>query len=205
MGKLRIPFDFSATADVKDGVYDALVEKLTYRPEVDASESRDGKPKSAQISVQYTITEDGEYEGEVLFQNLYLTKKSIKRAIAFFEAFGESFDELVVDEETGVVLEPDLSGIAVQIKTFVDGQWGNKIDEPPVVMGKRRKAKAKPAADEDDDEDEAPRKRSRKPAVDEDDDEDEPAPIKRKRRAAEDDDDDEDDAPPKRRGGRSIR
>ena len=162
MTKLKIPLDFEGVdrAEVEAGVYAAVIENLKYRPEVAKDESRDGKAKSAQIAVEYTITGPGDYEGEKLWQNLYMTEKSMYRVKAFFDAFDEEYAELVVDEESGIVLEPDLSGIAVEIKTFIDGQWGNKIDEPPVVMAqpKRRatRAKAEPETDEDDEPEEKP-------------------------------------------------
>lgn len=187
MGKLRIPLDFEGAdrTAVDAGVYAAVIENLKYRPEVDAAESRDGKAKSAQIAVEYTITEPGDFQGEKLWQNLHLTEKAMFRAARFFEAFGEEFDELVVDEETGIVLEPDLSGIAVEVKTFIDGQWGNKIDEPPVVISKGKARKAKPKDEDEDEDDGAPRKRSSRKASDDDDDEDDDddgAPAKGKRR-----------------------
>lgn len=162
--KLRIPFDFAAGENIEAGVYSALIEKLTYRPEVSKEESRDGKAKSPQISVQYTVTEPGDAEGETLFQNLYLTQKARRRAVAFFDAFDEEFDELVVDEETGVILEPNLEGMAVEVKVFIDGQYGPKIDEPPVVLtkGKGKAAPKSKSEDDDDadDEDEAPARKS---------------------------------------------
>ena len=162
MGRLKIPLDFEGIGgEVDEGVYAAVIENLKYRPEVDAKESRDGKAKSAQIAVEYTITEKGDFEGEKLWQNLYMTPKSMHRVKDFFDAFGEDYKELVVDEETGIVLEPDLSGLAVEIKTFIDGKWGNKIDEPPVVIqkGKAAKAKARDEDDDDDDSDDEPEER----------------------------------------------
>lgn len=167
MGRLKIPLDFEGVGgEVEAGVYAAVIENLKYRPEVDAKESRDGKPKSAQIAVEYTITEEGDFQGEKLWQNLHMTPKAMFRVKDFFDAFGEDYAELVVDEETGIVLEPDLSGTAVEIKTFIDGKWGNKVDEAPVVLSKSRaKRKASRAEAEDDaDEDEAeekPAKRGR--------------------------------------------
>jgi len=135
---IKVPLDFDGIEDfdnIPAGVYPAVIEKLTYRPAKEASESQDGKAKSASVSVEYTVT-DPEYEGRKLWQNLYFTPKAMWRAARFFKVFGEDYRELDVDEETGIVLSPSLGGIAVEVKTYVDGDWGNKVDDPPVPLGK---------------------------------------------------------------------
>lgn len=150
---LKIPLDFEGVEEfdvLPAGVYGAVVEKLTYRPELDADESPDGNPKSASISVEYTVTEPEDMVGRKLWQNLYFTPKALFRMKAFFDAFDAEMAELEVDEETGLVLSPDLSGTAVEVKARVDG-WGgsdrNKIDQAPVVIGSAAKKAEKPAAD----------------------------------------------------------
>lgn len=153
MSSIKVPLDFDGVEDfdnIPAGVYPAVIEKLTYRPALSESESKDGKAKSASVSVEYTVT-DPEYEGRKLWQNLYFTPKAMWRAARFFKVFEVDYRELTVDEETGIVTDPDLSGIAVEVKTYVDGDWGNKVDEPPVPLGKpaaRRSAPAQEASEE---------------------------------------------------------
>lgn len=168
MPTLKIPLDFEGVEDfdtLPAGVYPAVVEKLTYRPAKKAEESPDGKAKVASISVEYSVT-DPEFEGRKLWQNLYFSQGALFRMKAFFDAFGASADELKVDEETGLVLEPDLGGTAVEVKTFIDGYGGtdrNKIDAPPVVIGSAAKkvaaARKARAADADEVADDAPPRR----------------------------------------------
>lgn len=162
MGKLHIPLDFDGVEDfdvIPAGVYPAVIEKLTYKEAKEAG-------KFPQVSVEYTVT-DPEFEGRKLWQNLSFSPKAVFRMAKFFAAFGEDYAELEVDEDTGVVTDPDLAGMAVEVKTFVEPYQGvdrNKIDEPPVLIGsaarKRATQKARPAADDDDgDADDSPPKR----------------------------------------------
>lgn len=160
MSSIKVPLDFDGVEDfdnIQAGVYPAVIEKLTYRPALDETESKDGKAKSASVSVEYTIT-DPEYEGRKVWQNLYFTPKAMWRAARFFKVFDVDYRELTVDEDTGIVTDPDLSGQAVEIKTYIDGDWGNKVDEPPVPIGRKQAPKRK-AKDEDEEADDRPVRR----------------------------------------------
>jgi hypothetical protein len=152
MGKLKIPLDFDGVEDfdaIPAGVYPAVIEKLTYK---DATE----EGKFPQVSVEYTVT-DPDYEGRKLWQNLSFSPKAIFRMKRFFDVFGEDYEELEVDEDTGIVLDPDLAGTAVEVKTHIEPYQGvdrNKVDEAPVLVGSgaKKRAAARAKRQEEDDE-----------------------------------------------------
>jgi hypothetical protein len=163
---LRIPLNFDDVQEfdvLETGVYSAVIEKLMYSGE---GQKQDGTPKSASIRVEYTLTEP-DFEGRKVSQWLYLSPKAIFRAKSFFDRFDADIDELVLDEEEDdngahLVLEPDLSGEAVEIKIKKVPKWGdpdrddNKVDDTPVRIGsaakdargrtERAQAKMSPAA-----------------------------------------------------------
>ncbi len=181
---MRIPLNFDDIESqdfdaMPTAVYSAVIEKLVYKPE---SRKDDGSTKAPNIRVEYTLTEP-EYEGRKISQWLYLSEKAMFRAKAWFDAVDSDVSELVLDDETlddgisRLVVEPDLSGTAVEVKIKRVPKYGdpekddNKVDDPPVLLGSKAKAKA----------------------------------AKSKAAEADDDDEEDQDEKPRRRGGRSIR
>lgn len=152
---IRVPLDFSEAKEyavLEGGVYDAVLEKIVWQEQT-------GNQKADQLRVQYTIT-DGEYKGEQVSQWLSFSDRALMRMKEFFDAFEDVDmpDELEIDEEDGVLLDPDLSDTPVQIKvtkvkSFKDRtKWVNQIDGPPKVGGTKR-AKASSSRRSRDDED----------------------------------------------------
>lgn len=114
------PIDFGAVEELKNiavgGPYEGVVEKITYK-----EASKPGK--FPQLSVEIIGT-GGEIDGEKTWQNLSFSPKALGMPLekngmkAFFGVFGVEFDrpwpdEGDIDEDSGLVLDPDLSGVPV--------------------------------------------------------------------------------------------
>lgn len=157
---IRVPLDFSEAkefAAIEGGVYDAVLEKIVWQ-------EQSGNQKADQLRVAYTIT-DGEYKGEPISQWLSFSERALFRMKEFFDAFDVDMpDELEIDEEDGVLLDPDLSGTPVQIKvtkvkSFKDRtKWVNQVDGAPKVTSKP-KASSRRSRDEDDEPEETGKRR----------------------------------------------
>ena len=150
--------DFSAVEDMSPldaGRYRAQIEKMTFRP-------APTDDKSDQISVQYIVTEDGDYLGRKAWTNLYLSAKALFRVKAWFNSMGLDGDEIAYDydEETLEILEPDLVGVDVEITVkneLYQGEKQAKVVAVERVAPPKRLKKAKPAPEpepEEDDEEE---------------------------------------------------
>lgn len=148
-GTFVVPVDFSDVEEfelIPAGVYSAVVEGL------DFIEAKD-EDHYPQLKVTYTLTEDGELQGKKVSQWLSFSPKSTFWMKQFFDAFQVELSQLVVDEDTNVVTEPDLSDAVVTIKVLVVPHYQdrtrkvNKIDAAPVVKSVPGR-KVTPAAEE---------------------------------------------------------
>lgn len=164
---IRIPVDFSAVEEyevVGSGNYSAVVEQLLY---IEAK----AEDKFPQIQVTYTLTEDGETQGRKLSQWLSFSPKALFRMKAWFDAFDVEIDELEIDEESGIITAPDLTGSTVEIKVGVEPSFKdktqkvNRIDGAPLVHSVPEQRPVKKTrvlprgASRDEAEDEAPPKK----------------------------------------------
>lgn len=212
----RNTIDFSDVEDfapLPAGTYRAQVESMTFREAPDET-------KSDQISVQYVVTEDGEFLGRKAWTNLYLTPKALWRAKKWFGQMGLEDEALEYDydDETGEVTEPDLVGVDVEIEIKNEVYKGETqarvIGVERIEAPKRKrpaKASTKKAAveeEEDEEEDERPRKTAkskttkRRPAKDEDEDEDEEDDEDENDDEDEDDEEEEEEEEPRRKPSR---
>lgn len=172
---IRVPIDFASATDeyelIPAGVYSAILEGMTYQ-------EAQSEGKFPQLQVDYTLTEDGDFEGRKLSQWLSFSPKALLvprfGMKAFFDAFEVDIDELEIDEETGVVVNPELSGAVVEVKIQVQPHYQdrnrkvNKIEDAPVVHSVPDAPKAKVKArvlprgakSEEVEEDEAPARKT---------------------------------------------
>lgn len=155
----RITVNF---ADVDEFV---LVEKGTYAAEVSAAEVKwkeDGE--YPYIDWTWEIT-DGEFAGsKIPRNNTSLSPKALFRLLPVLQAIGvidDDFDletddlPIEYDEDTGVILEPDLIGLSALVVIGHDNYQGRKIakvvdvlpfDEDEPAPKPKVKAASKPAA-----------------------------------------------------------
>ncbi len=97
-------------ADVKDdyaslplGEYLGQIDKITHR--------EPNKPgKFAQFMISFTVI-DGDEMGRKGTQWLSLSPNALFRVKRWFELFGMGDEELIIDEDTNELAEPDLVGI----------------------------------------------------------------------------------------------
>lgn len=129
---IRIPTNFDDVTERElwdRGVYPAVVEDVTFIE----PKSEEGSP---QLQVDYTVT-DGEHEGDGISQWVSLSPRAGFRAKAFYEAFGVAWpiEDFGVDEDTAVVVDPDISGSVVDILVTVEKHYKdrtrkvNKVNE----------------------------------------------------------------------------
>lgn len=144
MPKVKVNFadieDFEA---LPEGVYSAVIEKVEYREPKE-------KGKAPYLNVEYTVSE-GEFESRKLWEVLSWSPKALFRMRDFFLAFGfeDGAYELDIDDESNLLLDPDLVGYAVELT--VENEIYNKKEVNRVVAMEvlsEDKPEAPPVADE---------------------------------------------------------
>lgn len=126
MTKVKVNFgdvqDFDA---LPEGVYEAVIEKIEYREPKEAG-------KAPYLNVEYTV-QDEEYQGRKVWEVLSWSPKALFRMRDFFRAAGFEDDEydLEIDEESNLLLEPDLTGESVELT--IENEIYNKKEVNRVV------------------------------------------------------------------------
>lgn len=166
-----IPLDFSNVESFDNlplGKYEGSIDKIELRPATDPT-------KYDQLMVSYLVI-DGEATGRKQSEFLSLSPKAAFRVKAWFDKFGlaDGLTALDVDDDTNLLLDPDLVAINVIFEVYEDPKLyqGEKQvrtrllevleDEPapaPVKPARRAAAAPAPVAEaeaEDDLEDEDP-------------------------------------------------
>ena len=142
MTQIRVDFSDVEPQDrspIKPGKYDVVVENI---------EVRQGEGKEhPYLNWELSITE-GEHEGRKLWLITSLSPKAIWRLQLIFQSFGVDADsdvELEIDDDTNMLLEPDLTGEAA-IATVRNQLWEGKPQARVIDLagGEGQKAKAKP-------------------------------------------------------------
>lgn len=192
MGKVKVNFgDVQEMGAVPEDTYEAVIEKIEYR---EAKE----KGKFPYLNVEYTITE-GEFEGRKVWEILSWSPKALFRMRDFFAAAGYEDEEydLDVDEDSNILLEPDLTGEAVVLT--VENEIYEKKERNRVIA---TEFVTPPGSGEEEEEEEpAPKKKaaakpaktSKKAAVEEEDDDEEEEDDDTDEEESDDDDEDEED------------
>jgi hypothetical protein len=171
VSRIKVNFgDVEGFDALPEGVYTATVEKIEYRPAKEAG-------KSPYLNVEYTVSEPEEFAGRKVWEVLSWAPKALFRMRDFFRAAGFEDDEydLDVDEESGLLLDPDLAGEAVEVT--IENEIYNKKEVNRVVAveflnpsGPEEDEEEEEETDEEgdgeDDEEEAPAKKApAKPAA----------------------------------------
>lgn len=112
-----IPIDFSAVEEYDNlplGKYYGQIDKVELRPTDDPS-------KFDQFQVAYMVT-DGDLLGRKQSEFLSLSPKAAFRLKKFFDAFGlsDELESLDVDDETNLLVQPDLVGVDVIFEVYED-------------------------------------------------------------------------------------
>lgn len=182
-----IPIDFSNVESFDNlplGRYGGNIDKIELRPTSDPA-------KFDQIQAAYVVTDDSEFLGRKQSEFLSLSPRAAFRLKKWFDTFGLAEGEisaLEFDDDTNLLMEPDLVGIDVIFEVYEDSKLylGEKqvrtrlvevLEEAPApAPTPARRAKAAPApepvaADDEGDEEEeeaepapAPRRALRKAA-----------------------------------------
>lgn len=163
MGKVKVNFadiqDFEA---LPEGVYSAVIEKVEYREPKE-------KGKAPYLNVEYTVSE-GEFDGRKLWEVLSWAPKALFRMRDFFLAFGfeDGAYELDIDDESNLLMDPDLAGYAVELT--VENEIYNKKEVNRVVAMEvlsEEKPEAPPVADDEaeEPEEEAPKTKKAAPVA----------------------------------------
>lgn len=127
MSRIKVNFgDVEGFDALPEGTYTATIEKIEYRPAKEAG-------KSPYLNVEYTVSEPEEFAGRKVWEVLSWAPKALFRMRDFFRAAGFEDDEydLDVDEESGLLLDPDLSGEAVEVT--IENEIYNKKEVNRVV------------------------------------------------------------------------
>jgi hypothetical protein len=114
--------DAQAFSNLPDGVYAGQIDKVEYR------EPRE-EGKHPQLMVAYVVI-DGDQTGDKQSEFLSLSPKAAFRLKRWFDKFGlGELEELDVDDETNLLMEPDLTGITVTFRVFKDGKIPGTNDD----------------------------------------------------------------------------
>lgn len=126
MAKISVDFSNVGTFEaLPEGQYDAVIESV---------ELRTGKTTgNPYLNFTLTVTE-GEYEGRKLWMTAGLTEKSLWKLKDMFAIFGieQQALELDIDEDTKMLVEPDLSGLPIAITVVqeeYDGKPQTRVDD----------------------------------------------------------------------------
>ena len=147
----RVTVDFSDVQDFEalpKGDYESVLEKATFV-------EQDDPEKYPYINTEWVVTEEGEFKGRRLWMVLSLSPRALFRMKDVFENLGVYEDNLDFDydEETGTLLEPEITGLpallSVSQRTY-EGRQQNQIDavtaiDAPRAGEKKGTAKKTPA------------------------------------------------------------
>lgn len=157
MPVIPLNFDGVQTFDnLPEGRYYGSIDKVEFRAANDPS-------KSDQLMVTYLVI-DGDHTGRKSSEFLSFSPKAVFRMKRWFDKFGlaDDLESLDIDDDTNLLMDPDLVGVNVVFRVRKDGQYQGEdrirtelvevVDEPaPAPAPAPRKAKA-PAPAEDEDE-----------------------------------------------------
>lgn len=113
-----IPIDFSGVESFDSlpiGEYEGSIDKVELRPATQPT-------KFDQIQVSYIVT-DGEFTGRKQSEFLSMSPKAAFRLKKFFDRFGDlvaNLAELDFDDDSNLLLEPDLVALDVRFKVYQD-------------------------------------------------------------------------------------
>lgn len=147
----KVPIDFSEVQDfeaLEKGEYSCIIEEVRYvEPQSD--------DKYPYLNLMLTVTEDGEYNNRKLWKIWSLSPKALFRMKQDLENLGYDVDEIEIDydEDTMLVLEPELSGMpcmATVTQRTYEGRLQNNVEVLRSMDGEKvgdKKAGGKKAAD----------------------------------------------------------
>jgi hypothetical protein len=144
--------------NLPEGRYLGSIDKIELRPATDPS-------KFDQLMVQYIVI-DGPLMGRKSSEFLSMSPKAAFRLKRWFDKFGitDDIEALDVDDDTNLLIEPDLQGVNVIFRIRKDGQYQGEdrirtelvevVDEiePAPAPTRKASAKAAPAPVADDEE-----------------------------------------------------
>lgn len=153
MAKIKVDFSKAESFDtLPEGTYDAVIEKIEYR------EPTNPNAKAPYLNVEYTIA-GGEFDGRKVWEVLSFSPKGLFRMKDFFAAFGIDQDEaeLDVDEDSNLLLDPDLADTPVTLTLEVEphydkakarkGETVNRVSSVEPVDGPESDDEEAPAED----------------------------------------------------------
>jgi hypothetical protein len=114
--------DVQGYKDLSEGDYAGQIDKVEWRPAREQG-------KFPQLMVTYAVI-DGDQLGEKSSEFLSLSPNAANRLKKWFARFGlENLGDLDVDDETNLLISPDLIGIRVIFQSRIDGKKPNSNED----------------------------------------------------------------------------